>query len=165
MAESFSFGEGKLKVDVMAEGEQAKLVFKGVIDEDFSGEKLGSLKFKKYLIDFDKVSLINSCGIREWIIYLETIGKSVSLVYVNCPAVIINQMNIVAGFLTSNASVETFYAPYYDEENDEEVVKLLKVSDVQDGKAPVMKNSDGDELEFDGIEKQYFNFIKLQGSK
>ncbi|MFW5871861.1 MAG: hypothetical protein ACOCUT_02035 [bacterium] len=162
MSNQVEYGGGKLKVNIENEGEQGKLFFEGVIDEDFSGDKISSVKFKNYLIDFDKVSMINSCGIREWITYLETIDSQSKITYVNCPPVIVNQMNIVAGFLTPNAKVESFYAPYYDEEEDEEIIKLLKVEDIKDGKAPVLTNDNGEELEFDGIEKQYFNFINLQ---
>ena len=69
-------------------------------------------------------------------------------------------MNMVKGFLSENAKVISFYAPYYDEEADEEVKVLLKTDQIIDGKAPLMKNDNGDELEFDGIEATYFKFLK-----
>ena len=37
---------------------------------------------------------------------------------------------------------------------------LLKTDQIIDGKAPLMKNDNGDELEFDGIEATYFKFLK-----
>lgn len=37
-----------------------------------------------------------------------------------------------------------------------------QIDEVKDGKAPA-KEVDGQELEFDAIEAQYFNFLKQQG--
>ena len=69
-------------------------------------------------------------------------------------------MNIVKGFIKEDGIIESFYAPYYSEDNDEEIKILIKPDQVIDGKAPIIKSDSGETLEFDDIEAQYFNFLK-----
>lgn len=133
--------------------------FSGAIDEDSDFSLITSSE-KNIIFDFDNVTLINSCGIREWINFQETIDKSCQLHYKNCPQVIVEQMNIIKGFVRSGGIIDSFYAPYYDEKTDREVKKLITPLDVVDSKAPELKNDEGDILEFDDIEAQYFNFLK-----
>lgn len=136
--------------------------FEGIIDEDANFDKIKSLGLKKYIFDFEKVKLINSCGIREWIKYLDEL-KSVEIIYRNCPQIIIEQINMVHGFIKKGTVVESFIAPYFCESCDDEKKVLLKSHEVINLQAPIKKcmkcNSD---LEFDAIPKQYFAFM-LQG--
>ncbi|OUR96275.1 hypothetical protein A9Q84_07915 [Halobacteriovorax marinus] len=152
----------KLTTKYDIDGDTAIVYFKGMIDEDSEFETIKGLSNKTYIFDFDEVSLINSCGIREWVNFLETIPKDVSLTYRNCRQIIIEQINMVHGFIRTGACVESFYAPYYCESCDEEFKVHLKSVDVKDSKAPVVTCSkcQKSELEFDAIEQQYFQFIK-----
>ncbi len=132
----------------------------GQIDEDAD---LGSMTVDgktKVIFNLNDVTMINSCGIRDWVEFQKNIDDATEIVYRNCPQVIIEQLNIIKGFIKSGGVVESFYAPYYDEKNDKEIKILLTPSEVVDGKAPVKKNEDGEELDFDEIELQYFNFLK-----
>ncbi len=132
----------------------------GKIDEDSKLESMLVDSAKKIIFNLDKIKMINSCGIRDWIEFQRKIDDSVQIVYQNCPQVIIEQVNIIKGFIKEGGVVESFYAPYYDAENDKEMKILLTPDEVVDNKAPVKKNANGTELEFDEIELQYFNFIK-----
>lgn len=152
----------KLAIKYNIEGEVATVSFSGMIDEDSLFDDIKGLTTSSYIFDFDEVSLINSCGIREWVNYLETIPKEISLTYKNCRQIIIEQINMVHGFIREGACVESFYGPYYCEKCDEEFKIHLKSVDVVDGKAPAVKcpKCGDEELEFDAIEQQYFQFIK-----
>ncbi len=135
--------------------------FAGNIDEDASFAEIEKVQEKEYVFDFDKVNMINSCGIREWIKFIEKLPKDAKIIYQKCPQIIIEQMNMVHGFIRQGASIESFYAPYYDEDSDTEHKILLKSSDIKDGKAPAVKSPEsGKEMEFDAIEAQYFGFLK-----
>ncbi len=152
-------------VTLKAEGEVRNLNISGSIDESFDYQNLITSPGTIYNIDFNDLKMINSCGIREWIRFIDKLGPNLQINYMNCPHIIILQMNMVAGFLTANAKIHTFYAPYFCEELDEEHHILLNSSDVVNGKAPVQTiKVDGEdvELEFDAIEEQYFKFIKKQ---
>lgn len=143
------------------EADLAEFLLQGQIDEDSTFEEILSSKKSKIIIDFNKVTLINSCGVREWINFLEGV-KDCIITYKNCPQVVIEQINMVHGFILPNTSIESFYAPYYSEKADDVLKVLLLSSQVVDGKAPKIEQ-DGEELEFDAIEAQYFQFLKQKG--
>ncbi|AYF43570.1 MULTISPECIES: hypothetical protein [Halobacteriovorax] len=147
-----------LSVEVKTENDTTIVNLTGRIDEDADLKPILDLKDKKLHINFNNVEMINSCGIREWINMLgELSGK---ITYSHCPQSVIEQINMVHGFIKPGIDVESFYAPYYEESTDEVKMILINTSDVVDNKAPVMKNDAGEELEFDAIEAQYFQFIK-----
>ncbi|RPJ75645.1 MAG: hypothetical protein EHM20_08610 [Alphaproteobacteria bacterium] len=149
----------KLLISSRITGDEVHVEFSGVIDEDAVFDKIQNLKMAKCFFDFGKVSMINSCGIREWIKYLQGLNGA-DIVYLNCPQIIIEQVNMVHGFIRKGAVVESFFAPYFCASCDTEKKILLKSADVINSKAPSAQcNTCGSELEFDAIEKQYFSFL------
>lgn len=151
----------KLTINLNLVEDTARVEFVGSIDEDANFEKIKKLAQAEYQFDFEKVEMINSCGIREWITYVEGIEDNAKLVYINCPQIIIEQMNMVHGFVKPGAIIESFFAPYYCESCDKESKIHLKFEQVKDKKAPEMAcplcKAEG--MEFDAIEEQYFNFL------
>lgn len=133
----------------------------GQIDEDFSADIILQNLKQILVFNFKGVTMINSCGVREWINLLEKISQS-KVIYQECPQIVIEQINMVHGFVNENSKVESFYAPYFSEKKDSVVKILLKSSQIIDSKAPQILQ-DGEELEFDAIEAQYFQFLKHKG--
>jgi anti-anti-sigma regulatory factor len=151
----------QLVINKQVDGNNTVLEFIGQIDEDADFSLVEGLDSATIIFDLEKVTHINSCGIREWIKFQETLSTNSSLLYRKCPQVIVEQMNIVKGFVREGGKIESFYAPYFYEEKDEEVKVLLTPDQVKDGKAPEMKFEGTDNvMEFDDIEAQYFNFLK-----
>src|SRR5665647_2893632 len=68
--------------------------FVGCIDEDADFKELLGLEQRHITFDFNQVSMINSCGIREWIKFLERIPEKSTMTYTNCPQIIIEQINM-----------------------------------------------------------------------
>lgn len=149
-----------LDIKVSEKGEATLVELQGQINEDSEMSDLKSLKGNKLILNLKNINHINSCGIREWIEFQKEHFHFQEIEYEECPQVIIEQMNIVAGFIHSNGKITSFYAPYYSETEDKEYKILLKPSEVLDGKAPEKKDDSGNILEFDEIEAQYFNFLK-----
>lgn len=149
-----------LSIQVQNNNDHVVVTLIGRIDEDAHFQDILAQKKTKYIFDFNGVNLINSCGVREWIGLLSQLPSGAAVVYRQCPQVMVEQMNMVQGFLPLGATIESFYAPYFDPDLDEEVKVLLTLDEVKGGKAPEKKNSSGNELEFDALEAQYFNFIK-----
>ncbi|MDA8792724.1 hypothetical protein N9N67_05730 [Bacteriovoracaceae bacterium] len=146
------------------DGESTIFHFSGVINEEFLQQQIEIPISPNIVLDLDKVKLINSCGIREWIRFIQRMDQQEKIIYRQIPKVFINQMNIVKGFVTKNSLVESFYAPYFDEDNDLEMDKLIFTDQVVDSQAPVFMNEQGNELEFDAFESTYFKFLKEIGS-
>lgn len=149
-----------LSIEVIRREGETEALFKGQIDEDADFGPLAGESAPKLIFNLEGVELINSCGIRDWIEFQKTLSPGSKIVYRRCPQPIVEQLNIVKGFIRSNSEVESFYAPYYNEKKDEEVKILLSPGQIVDGKAPAQKDSEGNELEFDEIEAQYFAFLK-----
>lgn len=149
----------KLNINNRINGDEAFITLEGNIDEDANFDKIKGLSLKKYTFDFNNVSMINSCGIREWIKYLKEL-ENAEIEYQNCPQIIIEQVNMVHGFIRKGIRVATFYAPYFCEQCDTAKKILLKDSEVVNMKPPVKQcNTCKSDLEFDAIEKQYFGFL------
>lgn len=154
-----------LEIKIDQKDQETTVYLIGVIDEDSNFDSIISLNANKYIFNFKDVSMINSCGVREWINFIEKIPASSQLIYQNCPQVVIEQINMVHGFIRKGAQVETFYAPYYSEKEDQVKKILLHTKDITNGKAPSIKDPQSEEvLEFDAIEAQYFNFLKQMES-
>jgi anti-anti-sigma regulatory factor len=149
----------EFKIQMDKDGDNAVLKFHGQLDEDADFDQAVNLGSDTIIFDFENVKHINSCGIREWIKFQGEIDSTKKLVYRNCPQIIVEQMNIVKGFVRDGGVIESFYAPYYSEDKDEERKILITPDQVKDGKAPEI-TEDGETLEFDDIEAQYFNFLK-----
>lgn len=135
--------------------------FSGSIDEDADFSPLSDLKTTRVLFDFNKIKTINSCGIREWVNFVHAFNETAEIIYVQCPQVIIEQINMVAGFVRPGAVIESFYAPYFCSSCDAEKRILIKTKQVKNSEAPaqccdVCKS----DLEFDALEKQYFFFMQ-----
>lgn len=145
------------------EGSKVKVAVVGSVDEDvdFSGYSLDGAG--EVEIDLEGVKSINSCGIREWIRWLST-SKGAKISYINCPKIIVDQINMVDGFLPANAKVLSFYVPYYSETSGEEKNVLYRYgTDYSEGRfeiPPPAQDSQGNEMEMDVVEAKYFKFLK-----
>lgn len=149
----------KLSINSRIAGDEVYVDLIGVIDEDSIFDKIKNLNMSKFVFDFNQVSMINSCGIREWIKYLQELD-GVEIKYINCPQIIIEQVNMVHGFIRKGIVVESFFAPYFCPNCDTEKKIILKNTEVANSKAPVKQcNTCKSDLEFDAIEKQYFSFL------
>lgn len=140
-----------------------KVTVAGSIDEDvdFAPYTLeGAEQVQFYL---GNVKSINSCGIREWIKWVNTAG-SAKVEYNECPKVIVDQINMVQGFLPATGRVASFYVPYYSDDSGSEKSVLFKSGQEFDEtgniKAPAVKDEGGQEMEMDVVEAKYFKFLK-----
>ncbi len=155
-----------LKIEKKNEGEQQVLTFSGQVDEDAVLTESDLTHAKKIVFDLAQINSINSCGIREWIKWIKTTPAQTQLVYKNCPKVIVDQINMVAGFLPENGRVESFFVPYYAESSGEEKMILFqRGKEFKDNgelmpPSGVKSDKSGEEMEIDVIESKYFKFLK-----
>lgn len=153
----------KFNLSMNRQGNQMQLQLTGVIDEDVDFTHHGLQNAQQIEVDLSNVKSINSCGIREWIKWLSS-AKEAKISFKQCPKVIVDQMNMVDGFLPTNGFVESFFVPYYSDATGEEKNVLFRngIEFNQQGsvQAPTIQDSKGTEMEMDVIESKYFKFIK-----
>lgn len=153
----------KFEVKIDKASPQFKVSVSGVIDEDvdFNAYSLSGATG----VDFQLggIKSINSCGIREWIKWVGTAG-SAKVTYNQCPKIIVDQINMVQGFLPATGKVMSFYVPYYNEDSGSEKNVLFtfgKEFTESSVNAPAgIKDEEGNEMEMDVVEAKYFKFIK-----
>ncbi len=150
-----------MKLQKKIEKQICTLKFEGTIDEDADFSVVGELKSSKIIFDLESISFINSCGIREWVDFIEKIPPDTEITYIKCPQIFVEQMNMVKGMVPAQAEVESFYAPYYSEKLDQVFSILLMTKEIKNMRPPEQSDKEtGELLEFDDIEEQYFSFLK-----
>ncbi len=89
---------------------------------------LSGTKFPKGAVRFDlgDVRTINSCGVREWISWINKL--EIQSIYMNCPQAVVMQFNMVREFLGSDANVESFQVPAFCETCGQQKSFLLTVN-------------------------------------
>ena len=118
----------KLVIEKFADGAIACLKFVGTIDEGFEGKKLGQTVAEGTLVlDLGGVKKISSFGIREWVDFVASAGKtSRQLILVECSPKVVDQLNMVANF-AGGGRVFSFYAPFRCDYCDTEHRVLLQI--------------------------------------
>ena len=139
------------------------LKLKGVLDEDnLLANLLSQIQGRLLLIDMAEIERINSCGVRDWVNWLNQIqALGVAVILLRCSPVVVSQANMVANF-ASDAFIHSFYAPYVHPDTGDEQSVLLFTEDLRQNqpiRAPKIFNDSGEELEFDEFEESYFAFI------
>lgn len=138
------------------------LTLKGNIDEDASFSQ-ANVDGGSVTVDLGGVTAINSVGIREWIKWTKTLPSGCKMTVRNCPKIVVDQINMVLGFLPQGTRVESFFVPYYNEASgNEKMVLFINGREFKDGKVtpPATVNDDsGDPMEMDVIESKYFKFV------
>lgn len=91
-------------------------------------------------LDLHRVTFINSIGVKNWITWMMSVPASCKIELRNCPFVIISQINMVQGFLPKTARVQSFFAPYVDENGGELIRHLTRGVDYEyaEGATPAM---------------------------
>lgn len=150
----------KFSYTIIKRGDESVYYLSGKIDEDFRQKDIDVSNSSKIVFNFKDVLMINSCGVREWIGLLKTIPSNIELAYEECKPIIVTQMNIIAGFVIPGMRVISFYAPYFDPSDESETMHLIKTSELT-SIPPVLKNKNGETLDFDAHPEKYFHFLKM----
>jgi len=139
----------------------------GVVDEDNTlAKSLKKIDGRTVVIDLSGVERINSCGVRDWVNWLNDLdAKGKQIMLVRCSPCIVNQVNLVNNFV-GRGKVKSFFAPYFCPRCDIEQLKLLQVEDFAGMDRPRAPDARGDdcqqarcEMEFDDLEEAYFAFL------
>lgn len=154
---------GKLDVKIDKNSEKLNIHMSGTIDEDVDFTQMNLVEAQEIDLELSGIKSINSCGIREWIKWMAT-NKNAKINFNQCPKVIVDQINMVDGFLPQNGKVSSFFVPYYNDNSGSEKNILFRYgTEFTEGevKPPSeIKDDLGNEMEMDIIESKYFKFVK-----
>ncbi|MDG0816160.1 hypothetical protein [Bdellovibrio svalbardensis] len=153
---------GKLDVKIEKAADKLVVQMAGTIDEDVDFSQFNLAGNPAVEVELSNIKSINSCGIREWIKWIGTAG-SAAVTFNNCPKVIVDQINMVDGFLPATGRVQSFFVPYYNDDAGSEKNVLFRYgTEFSDGGVTppaAVKDDDGNEMEMDVIESKYFKFL------
>jgi len=130
MSSQFNFKVENLSADSQI------ISFRGYLDETAqlpSYESLANLK--SLVFNFDGSRIINSSGIKMWVQLMSQLAllKDLKIVFQNCHPLILDQINLIEGFLPKNAEVESLYVMLFCEKCEKEFDVCKKVSDIRPG--------------------------------
>lgn len=158
---------GLLEYQITPQGKGAvTLTLAGVINEDAElafqriNDELVEAKAAGVVVDFDKVSGINSLGVRGWVQFLRTIEPGRKVLFARCPPIIVMQINMIPSFL-DKATVTSFYANYICPACGETKTALLETTKIPKGTLPEPPKcpKTGDVMETEELEDEYFAFL------
>ncbi|MEZ4401575.1 MAG: hypothetical protein R3B06_16235 [Kofleriaceae bacterium] len=118
----------KLAIDRFADGDLVCLKLAGTIDEAFEGKRLAeSVRASTLILDLGDIRKVSSFGIREWVDFVNGVGKVAQrIVLVECAPKIVDQLNMVGNFAGAGR-IYSFYAPYHCDYCDRDDRVLLQV--------------------------------------
>ena len=152
----------ELAIQKGTENGQVCVTMQGNIDEDASFAP-ATVEGSGVVVDLSGVTAINSVGIREWIKWLGAAGDA-KVQYHECPKIIVDQINMVQGFLPAGGKVTSFFVPFYNEDSGTEKNVLFtygkEYGDAGLTATPQIKDDAGNEMEMDVVEAKYFKFLK-----
>lgn len=134
----------------------------GVLDEAADLAPLRALAAPTIELDLRGVQRVNSSGVRAWIDFVRAVPATVTLRFVRCPPAIIDQCNMVLGFL-GHGRLESFYAPLICRECDEQVEQLFTTAAVKAGCGtlpPTPCPRCRRPMAIDDLEDQYLLFVR-----
>jgi anti-anti-sigma regulatory factor len=112
------------------------------------------------VLDLSGISRINSCGVREWVNFMQALTSSGSQVVLErCSVPVVAQLNMIANF-RGNADVRSVFAPYFCggcNGRHEQLVELGPEA-LDRLTAPQECPSCGGELEFDDLPESFLEF-------
>ena len=168
MSDSIQFGN--LNINITKSEKEVVFLFTGDVDENFKQEDVPRIESETIIFELAGVDNFNSCGIREWIYLVKDFSGLGKLVFQNCSVTMIDQINMVPDSI-GNASIDSFYAPYFCESEscEGEINRLIDVTEHKD----TLKSRNAPKfdcetckkpLDFDALEESYFLFLDNEKS-
>ena len=142
--------------------EDHRFYFKGAINEFSKFDALYNLEEPKIILNLKEITRINSIGLREWIQALSAILPQIHLTFEECSPMVVYQMNMIP-FFVERATIQSVYAPYYCEEDDEQQNFLINIDDYQHTHQIPSFQCPKHQVDylFDDDPESFFYFIKL----
>jgi len=144
------------------------LHFQGSLDGSLDMSAIRVDPTKKLVLDVAGINLIDSVGTRGWVKWIMGLPSELEITLENCPGAFIEQVNMIQGFLPKQATIESFFVPYYCETCKIVSTKLMSVGEIGKQKKVseyVPCETCGDVTEIDVTPETYFKFVSKYTKK
>lgn len=143
----------------------------GVIDEESKFDELldviaaMELKPSVAVIDLGSITRINSCGVREWVLFIAMLTTQLPILFKNIGELMMEQSSVINGvFGKPGANVQSVQLPFFCPQCSTRSFFLAQMPDLKiSGKSvqiPELKCKDcSAKLEFDAPLEQYFGYF------
>lgn len=113
---------------------------KGNLDENAKIENVKVNQCNKIVIDVAGVKMINSCGVRTWLLWTNSLPENMPVALHNCGHIFISSANIIRGFFPKNFEIVSARIPYscltcskptdviHDKSKGTEIAEFIKCS-------------------------------------
>jgi endogenous inhibitor of DNA gyrase (YacG/DUF329 family) len=155
-------GRNSFSIEVIQRDGMDQVTLAGVVDENADLALLATLGGRPVRVNLRGVRRINSFGVRVWMDVIRKIPHDTSLTFVQCPPPVIDQCNMVQGFL-GHGRLESFFAPMTCPECDEQVDQLFETEACRANGAKLPATPCprcGRPMEVDDLEEQYLLFVR-----
>lgn len=149
-------------IEVSSDGDGDLVTIAGVIDENADLSPLTALGTRPIRVHLRGVRRINSFGVRSWMDAIRKVPVTARLAFIHCPPPVVDQCNMVSGFL-GHGAILSFYAPMTCAECDEQIDQLFETAACRanGGKLPQTPCPRcGRPMEVDDLEEQYLLFVR-----
>ncbi|MCM2280284.1 MAG: hypothetical protein NDI61_00400 [Bdellovibrionaceae bacterium] len=161
-----------MQISVTSTKDGAIFHLSGFLDENVRFESVKVPPLVNLIFDLGEVALINSIGIRSWVNWMKSM-RDRSFTFRNCSKAMVDQINILDGFLPPGSFVESFYVPYHCDNCDgSEKVLFRQGREFEKGTADRAERvappanvtcvKCGGPMVMDVIESKYFRFLKYR---
>ncbi len=157
-----AIGRNTFSIEVTESTGEDLVTVSGVIDENSDLGPLARLGDRPVRVNLRGVRRINSYGVRTWIDAIRAIPATTQLLFVHAPPPVVDQCNMVSGFL-GHGALESFYAPMTCAECDEQIDQLFETEACRanGGRLPATPCPRcGRGMEVDDLEEQYLLFVR-----
>jgi hypothetical protein len=165
--------QDRMIVAVEVSGQALNLKISGSISELADFPELNIKDITDFSVDFGDVTYVNSAGVRRWVKWMWAIEKDrpqIKFYIQRCPARIVRQILAISSFVPKKTVVQSFFAPYFCENDSKSFAKLIVVEpwfqkdfDALSKKLNelVKCESCGHLMSFDASVDDYYNLIQI----
>jgi hypothetical protein len=164
-------------IEAQVEGGALIILVRGTLNEDLNFGNFFKLVsdmqltqgLREIAFDLSEVLRINSCGVREWILFIEKAQALKPIRFVSLNEAFLSQAIMVPNMLGKpGVPIDEFELPYYCEKCNVRELVIYKPSEIpfnggQYSAPSATCSKCKGELEFDSIPSEYFGFLKRRG--
>ena len=152
-----------------------ELVLSGYMNEQTNLPDLNLFEdCQSLVINFRQVKAILSIGIKKWIQFCEKLENlpKLKVEFIDCSKQVIDQINLVEGFLPHNAHVKSLFVPIFCEKCNRTFKIHKSTENIKSEIDAIIKNAEGIDCEFfpgckENFEVEFntFSFLKFLDRK